>query len=695
MDSYTDLNSYFNEKEYEPVPNELEPPNSNRALHLDLQTQQEVIHLTIHDRIPRSFVLPSGMTTQSITQQEYRQRNVLLNQVKTYWVNGVLERSRLTTPIELGLEERTDILPPPFQETLLILGEPGSGKTLMLLKLAQDLIDRAEEDLSQPIPVVFNLSSWGQKQRPIEEWVVQEMVEKYQISRVLAQTWIKKQQLILLLDGLDEVKAAYQEDCVRAFNQFTQVYGLTEIAVCCRTQDYQALSGHLALRSTIYIQPLTFAQIERYLNRSGEPLATLRAALQQDAALRSLATSPSVLSLMSVAYQNCALEGLPKSGTTETLYKQILDAYLEQLLPCRRPGRLDSKTKTLRWLSWLAKRMIQAHQTIFLIEWMQPDWLGSPLRKTLYHLLAGLIIGVISALLLAPSLAGMLDFFMKLLWGSQPLSGNPLSGNSMMTWVMLMAIFGMSAGLIWGFGCAVLGERVSGSWLSPFFSVQIKPIEISKWSWSKAKIKWIHGALWGLLIGLIFGAFIGLIDYARFSYAYAIFESPYSPQPAINSIAEWIRPFSTPIILALVNGLGFSLVFQLLGGLLGGLMGALSGAIVETCSIPNQGMWPSAKNAAILALIGAVCLSLALGVIGLPWGVGVFLGILVGISGAGIACIQHGILRSLLYWNGFAPWNYVRVLNDATSCKLLHQVGGGYIFTHRLLLEYFASMDSV
>jgi hypothetical protein len=45
--------------------------------------------------------------------------------------------------------------------TLLILGEPGAGKTIALLKLAEDLIVGTTPDLRQQIPVVFNLSSWA------------------------------------------------------------------------------------------------------------------------------------------------------------------------------------------------------------------------------------------------------------------------------------------------------------------------------------------------------------------------------------------------------------------------------------------------------------------------------------------------------------------------------------------------------
>jgi hypothetical protein len=38
------------------------------------------------------------------------------------------------------------------------------------------------------------------------------------------------------------------------------------------------------------------------------------------------------------------------------------------------------------------------------------------------------------------------------------------------------------------------------------------------------------------------------------------------------------------------------------------------------------------------------------------------------------------------------PWNYARFLDQAVAQRFLHRVGGGYIFSHRLLLEHFAAL---
>lgn len=197
---------------------------------------------------------------KTINHQECRWRRVLLDKVKYFWIDGVLAKSlHKQVLIDLGLEERREFVQNQLSEveefpsrsvqvfppgttateifegigagrTLLILGEPGCGKTVTLLKLAQSLIARSENDLTQPLPVIVNLSSWAKQRKSIVDWLVQEIHDIYGASKPLAKIWVEQEQLILLLDGLDEVNARYRNDCVKALNQFIQKHGLTDLS---------------------------------------------------------------------------------------------------------------------------------------------------------------------------------------------------------------------------------------------------------------------------------------------------------------------------------------------------------------------------------------------------------------------------------------------------------------------------------
>ncbi len=152
---------------------------------------------------------------------------------------------------------------------------------------------------------------------------------------------------------------------------------------------------------------------------------------------------------------------------------------------------------------------------------------------------------------------------------------------------------------------------------------------------------------------------------------------------------------SQPLIflfLATINLLVCGLAGQLIGGLVNGYLGGMNGKTIETTAIPNQGMWQTIKNGVILAVTGCLLLTLLFKLLGIPMPINIILGLSFGIP-AFIALIKHFILRLLLYVNGYAPWNYVRFLDYGINSILLQKIGGGYIFTHRLLLEHFAQFS--
>jgi hypothetical protein len=154
-------------------------------------------------------------------------------------------------------------------------------------------------------------------------------------------------------------------------------------------------------------------------------------------------------------------------------------------------------------------------------------------------------------------------------------------------------------------------------------------------------------------------------------------------------------------------------------GLLTGLVFGVSRGQLEThTSIkPNQGIWRSLYNGGLVLLIVglivwlvydlfvfesygfAVNQAIRLGIIEFPSQqfltgvmVGISIGLFFGLLNGGLACIKHVLLRGFLWRSRALPWNCARFLDYAAERILLRKVGRGYIFVHRLLLEYFASL---
>jgi predicted NACHT family NTPase len=141
---------------------------------------------------------------------------------------------------------------------LLILGESGSGKTMTLLELARDLVAVAHQssDLRQPVPVVFNLSSWTERFTSFTDWLTEELKAKYQIPKRSGRPWLEANRLVLLLDGLDEVQADRRVACIRAINAFLEDQNTTGLVVCSRLAEYAAEPIRLKMNGAICLRPL-------------------------------------------------------------------------------------------------------------------------------------------------------------------------------------------------------------------------------------------------------------------------------------------------------------------------------------------------------------------------------------------------------------------------------------------------------
>ena len=592
-----------------------------------------------------------------------RNRSNILAKVYRDWIKGVLENPNSlynVAAIELGFEYKPDAVSYPWEMVvqqpnashwkldsnakisevfdeldgeLLILGAPGSGKTTILLDLARTLILRAQQDDTFLIPVIFHLSFWSQNPISFYDWLIYELGERYSLLPQISKKWIENNQILPLLDGLDEVKLEVRSDCIEAINSFRSNYGPLNLVICSRIEDYEVLDRKLKLKGAIVIQPLTQEKINTFLSTSGEQFSALRHVLEVEKDLRELAKIPLMLNIMAMAYRKASVSEISLSNS-KSKRNNIFASYVDQMFIRRSRETRYSPEQTILWLTWLANQMSLHNQTIFFIEHLKPDWLKTHQQKA-HKWLSNIVLKALLSLTVVLSIA---SYF----------------------------------GVIWGM---ILGLYVLIIYKLDSEYEQIKIIGTLSWQWTAVKDNFINvfkGEIYWLLL-ILFSNFFA--------------------------------------IKSLITTLSIGLILMVLSGINGIFISGLIGKDIENekKTRPNIGIFKSAFYGALVGTARGLFMGFSgiLLAIGSNTTVGANLsytgcffvwaifGVITGwLNYGGLTSFQHFTLRLLLWIDKLSPWNYTRFLDYATERVFLYKVGGGYMFIHRLPMDYFASLAS-
>lgn len=433
-------------------------------------------------------------------------------------------------------------------QELLILGEPGAGKSTLIYQLGQELLAQAQHS-QQPIPVVFPLASWSQKQLPLDEWLVEQLCSPlYQVPRKQSQQWVENQHILPLLDGLDEVDEAARPACIAAINMYHNLFPLCPLVVCSRSQEYRTASQHerLHLYSAVEIQPLTVQQQEEALQQTGSSVDGLRAELATNEELRELVQTPLWLNLLIVATRETPLHELPRERTD--IQREVVRRYVERM--CERKGdagRYPLK-QTVHWLGFLATQMRQRNQVVFAIEELQPDWLSKKSRGA-YHWSVGLVFGLLS---------GLVGGLVAALFGG-------LIGG------LIVALgLGLTSGLAsWREDNVILAERLVWSW------------ELSR---STLVFALVGGLPFGLAMTLAFGLIFGLgvtlvaalVVPLGFGLVFTLKEQQVIDRSTSYPGKGLYHSMRNGLLIMLFSWVAMGLSFGVISGLIGALAGGLS-----------------------------------------------------------------------------------------------------------------------
>jgi hypothetical protein len=597
---------------------------------------------------------------------------------------------------------------------LLVLGAPGAGKTLLIVELAQALTDRALADPYARIPVLLNVSAWRSGQT-LREWLPAALRDALGTSKRFAVQLAHSDELLLLLDGLDEVAAEHRAACVRAINGYLRERDLAPpLVVGCRSRVYTDLGAKLQIAGAIELEPLNLAVVERILADLPEAQGVLEG-LQADPLLRELATSPLMMGVLLLAHSGQAVP-LIQSQSLEERRRVLWATYVRRMFIQRPLERPWSTAQVLRWLRWLARHLRAESVTNFLTDDLQPTMLPSNRLRFCYRGLSGLVVGltiglptaVVSMLLSALAFGfarGLIEglhmglvsgLFISVLSGLR--SRLRIRREEQITWsgmwfrrqlghvlvgsLLFGLLFGLTfdptKGVVLGL-VAGLGLTLNAGWQSADLPVRPAPMQSIRPSF---KMGLIYAFPW------IFGGILGL-GWARF---------PEDVQTKVLSVEPVFQQLG-------LMGHNFmdGLVAVLMGGLFGGLGGRLVNGLPpgwherELTVCPARGQ---SQRAACYARLMSV----------LPWFLGGLLGwitgvsmvyVLVGVLLTGLnigllvalnTLIQHYTLRLVLTQAGLFPARVVTFLEAMSARLLLERDGPIFRFRHLLLRDFFADL---
>ncbi len=170
---------------------------------------------------------------------------------------------------------------------LVVLGEPGSGKTTLMVRLVLDLLkDRASGD---PVPVLASPASWNPKKQDLHGWLATQLTINHPGLAAPApastgagtrfQALLAARLILPILDGLDEIPDALRGPAISQINDALRPG--ERLVVTCRTGQYRdavrpSVGREVTLRAAAAVQlcQLNAGDVSRYLREdAGGPVA--------------------------------------------------------------------------------------------------------------------------------------------------------------------------------------------------------------------------------------------------------------------------------------------------------------------------------------------------------------------------------------------------------------------------------------
>jgi hypothetical protein len=564
-----------------------------------------------------------------------------------------------------GSRKLADVLAAVPTGRLVVLGEPGTGKTMLMVGLVLDLLHPGRRRSSKPVPVLVSLASWDPVSQDLHGWLGATLITGYPDLAAPAppgaaggnafEALVDAGLILPVLDGLDEIPESARPVAIARINK--ELKPGEQLVITCRTEQYQAAvspqdgQGAVLRAAAVQLSTLKFDEVARYLCNDAGPTAAGRwdflDSLSTESPVRQALATPLMAGLARAIYNPrpderardlrdpAELCGFADPAAVEA---QLLDAFVPAAYQPTAGSRWTKDAET--WLVFLARHL---EYTIG-----SPDFAWWQLRYALPRTASGLGRGL--AFMLGGLVGGLVAGLTAGLAGG--LLAGLLSGLTAGLQTVLVAGLwaGFTAGPVIGLAAGLTVGPVDGGAKTPARDMRIR-VRVSSL---------VAGLTAGLAFGLAFGLAVGLAAGLAFGLVAGLGGAPDNLARATSPRAVFARDRRSTLLLMLVVGLAFGLAYAIVFGITGKLVVPLGLGLVT----------------------------------GLGAGIGA--GLVVGFtaSWAQTAWPSYMITRGWLAFHHHLPRPLMSFLADAHQRGVLRQVGAVYQFRHIELQHRLATRDA-
>jgi hypothetical protein len=221
------------------------------------------------------------------------------------------------------------------KQYLMVLGGPGAGKSTFLRKMGLEALKVKKVGFKHScIPVFIELKRFTSSEINIEKFIIEEFrICGFPVPEKFTAKALEQGELLILLDGLDEVPSQNLNETISQIQNFVDTYHQNRFIASCRTAAYR---GNFRRFSDVAMADFDDEQIQQFINnwfhgeddqqaKTGEKCWELLEKPENQAA-KELAHTPLLLTFLCLVYDRS--QNFPNNRSV--LYKKALRILLEE-----------------------------------------------------------------------------------------------------------------------------------------------------------------------------------------------------------------------------------------------------------------------------------------------------------------------------------------------------------------------------